>query len=69
MWVAVRRLKTLPEGGNIESVDLQSLETRLKRATKDAGKRGQLKFDEDARIIWREDYADLSEGKPRHTGQ
>ena len=64
LWVAVRRSKILPEGGNIGSVDFGPLLRRLSQATQQARGRGRLKFDIAAREIWHSVYADLSEGKP-----
>ena len=64
LWAAVRRSKALPEGGNIEDVDLRPLLKQLKKAVEAAGTRSQLKFDDDARAVWWDVYESLSEGKP-----
>ena len=64
LWAAVRRSKTLPEGGSIESVDFAPLLQRLKQATEHSRACGRLKFDSEARAMWHSVYADLSEGKP-----
>jgi hypothetical protein len=64
LWAAVRRSKTLPEGGAIESVDFAPLLQRLTEATEHACSRGRLLFDGMARAIWHEVYAELSDGKP-----
>lgn len=64
LWAAVRRSKTLPEGGSIESVDFAPLLQRLKQATEHSRACGRLKFDSEARAMWHSVYANLSEGKP-----
>ena len=62
LWCCVRRSKALPEGGNLQEGELTTLVMRLKRAI-DAARTVQLIVrDEDARAIWREIYAELSEG-------
>ena len=64
LWAAVRRSKTLPEGGAIGEADLERLILRLKEAADHAGSRGRIRFDGDARAMWHLVYAALSDGKP-----
>jgi hypothetical protein len=61
-WVAVRRSKCLPEGG--EAVAIADLVMRIKKAVEFAKKTGELKRDEAARRLWAEVYPKLSEGRP-----
>jgi hypothetical protein len=64
LWVCSRRSKALPEGGALDTVDLKPLIRRLKSAADFARTVGEMKRDARARVIWREVYPDLSEGKP-----
>jgi hypothetical protein len=64
LWVAVRRSKCLPEGGNIASENLNDLVTRLRDAIEFARYAGEVTRSEDARTLWRAVYPSLSEGKP-----
>jgi hypothetical protein len=64
LWICSRRSKSLPEGGNIQSVDFAPLTQRLVELAYTALDAGELRLDEGARSIWREVYDALSEGKP-----
>jgi hypothetical protein len=64
LWICSKRSKLLPEGGNIQSVDLAPLAQRLRELVSTSRNAGELRRDEDAKEIWREVYAALSEGKP-----
>jgi hypothetical protein len=64
LWLAVRRSKCLPEGGNIDSENLNDLVTRLHEAIEFARNAGQVTRSEGAREHWRIVYPKLSEGKP-----
>ncbi len=68
LWLCVRRSKSLPEGGQIQSADLAPLVARLKDAERFARSVGELRRDEKARTMWREVYPALSEGKPSLLG-
>jgi Protein of unknown function (DUF3987) len=63
-FVAVRRSKVLPEGGDIDSENLNDLVTRLHNAIEFGRNAGQVTRDEGARELWRICYPALSEGKP-----
>jgi hypothetical protein len=64
IFVAVRRSRVLPEGGNIASEDFSGLIERLKSAVEFARDAGEITRDESARELWRACYPALSEGKP-----
>jgi hypothetical protein len=64
LWLAVRRSKCLPEGGNIDSENLHDLVMRLHEAIEFGRYAGEVKRSEDARELWRIVYPSLSEGKP-----
>jgi hypothetical protein len=64
LWVCVRRSKILPEGGRLEEVDFAPLLKELSKAVSFAREERQIYFSDEARELWREVYAPLSEGKP-----
>jgi hypothetical protein len=64
LWAAVKRSKCLPEGGNIESVNFNSIVTRLHKVIQFARSAGEIKRAEPTRELWRLVYPSLSEGKP-----
>lgn len=64
LWLCVRRSKCLPEGGDLESVNLSPIIGRLHQAVTSARMTGEVVRDDQAREVWRQIYPDLSEGKP-----
>jgi len=64
LWLAVRRSKCLPEGGNIDHENLNNLVIQLHDAIEFARNAGEVTRGEDARELWRTVYPSLSEGKP-----
>jgi hypothetical protein len=64
LWLAVRRSKCLPEGGNIDSENLNDLVMRLDEAIEFGRYAGEVKRSEAARELWRIVYPSLSEGTP-----
>ena len=68
VWLAVKRSKYLPEGGQIETVNFDDAVMRLVSAIEFARKVGELKRSEAARELWRAVYFELSEGKPGMLG-
>ena len=64
LWVAVKRSKTLPEGGAMESIDLGDMKRRMGATADNATNRGRLRFDDEARSMWHAVYPKLSAGKP-----
>jgi hypothetical protein len=64
LWLAVRRSKCLPEGGNIGSENLNDLVMRLHDAIEFARNATEVTRSDGARELWRIVYPALSEGKP-----
>ena len=64
LWIAVKRSKFLPEGGNLEAAEMQRLANRLRPAIEYGRQHRQLKRNGFARDYWREIYRELSDGKP-----
>jgi len=64
LWVCVRRSKVLPEGGSVNEEEIAALARRVGEAIRFGQGVRQMVRDDDARAIWREVYASLSEGKP-----
>jgi hypothetical protein len=64
LWVCARRSKLLPEGGALHTVDFAPITRRLQSAIDFARGVHHMQRDEQARLIWCEIYAELSEGKP-----
>jgi 5S rRNA maturation endonuclease (ribonuclease M5) len=64
LWLAVRRSKCLPEGGNLDDDKLNDLVMQIHEAIEFARTAGLVTRDDDARKLWRETYPQLSEGKP-----
>ena len=63
LWIAVRRSKFLPEGGNFSSVNVTPLVKPLKKAVEFAKEAGELTRDSEARELWIESYENLSRGR------
>ena len=59
----MRRSKLLPEGGNIESANLNDLVTRLHSAIEFAKAAGEVTRNAEARSLWASIYPALSEGQ------
>ena len=64
LWLCVKRSKVLPEGGEISESDMSSLATRIREAVEFSHTVGEMRRDGEARELWNEVYAELSEGKP-----
>jgi 5S rRNA maturation endonuclease (ribonuclease M5) len=64
LWVAVRRSKCLPEGGNLDDDKLNDLVMQIHESIEFARTAGLATRDDDARKLWCEIYPQLSEGKP-----
>jgi hypothetical protein len=65
LFAATRRSQILPEGGKLDDDTCLELAERLKRAAEFSHSVGEMKRDEDARMLWAEMYKELSTG---HTG-
>jgi hypothetical protein len=68
LWFCTDRSKLLPEGGYVDAKVWENLCDRLTKALTFARSAGEVTRDEDARVLWREVYATLSEGKPGLAG-
>jgi hypothetical protein len=69
LWLAVRRSKCLPEGGNLDGENLNDLVMRLHNAIDFARyDAGEITRHDQARELWRMLYPELSEGKPGMLG-
>ena len=68
LFVCVRRSKSLPEGGNLSDEERKPLIASLKVVANFARRAKQISFDEHARKLWLQVYAELSEGKPGMLG-
>lgn len=69
LWVCVKRSKSLPEGGNVPEDKLRLLLQWLREdIIPYAATIGPMERDEDARALWHDEYARLSEGQPGLVG-
>jgi uncharacterized protein DUF3987 len=64
LWACIARSKELPDTVAIDGAAWASITSRLKSATAFARGVGQMTRSEDAKVIWRKVYHDLSEGRP-----
>jgi len=67
LWIAVRRSKFLPDGG--ELLNLAPLQERLRVALDHARLTGLVKRDQAARKLWHREYERLSSPPPGRLGQ
>jgi hypothetical protein len=67
-WLAVKRSKCLPEGGAIQTVNFDRVITDLQSAADFVKDFVEIFRDSEAKKLWRDVYADLSEGKPGMLG-
>jgi hypothetical protein len=63
-WLAVRRSRELPEGGDLGSINFTPIQERLIAIARQARGVGRMTRDADAREIWRGVYGALSGGRP-----
>jgi hypothetical protein len=68
LFVCVERSKLLPEGGRVDSDRLDALVREVAEALSFAQGVGEVRRDDDARVLWCEVYGELSEGKPGLAG-
>ncbi len=64
IYVCARRSKLLPDGGQLADGDLASYAVPLMAAKRHAENLTELDRNDEARDLWHEVYADLSEGHP-----
>jgi len=69
LYVCTQRVRYLPEGGELHSVDLQPYLKRLKESYDFARFRYQVQRDDAAKELWHDIYRPLSEGHPGLFGQ
>jgi hypothetical protein len=62
LWVCVRRNRILPEGGALSDAELNPLVIRLQEAVTFARGVAGMRRNEEARALWHQIYAKLSEG-------
>jgi hypothetical protein len=67
-WLAAKRSKCLPEGGQIHTVDFNGVVQRLQSAIRFANTAGEMKRSDATRELWCAGYPELSEGKPGMLG-
>lgn len=64
LWVCTCRSKSLPEGGDLQSVSFAVIIRRVQAAADFARTVETMRRNDEARAIWRDVYPELSEGKP-----
>lgn len=64
LWVAARRSKCLPHGGNLDGQTVEILVSKLRDAFAFGRRNLRYHFDEPAAKAWENIYPELSEGKP-----
>ena len=64
LWLAAKRSQLLPEGGNVDSVDLSDLIDQFRGAIEFGRRVGRIRLDEAARETWRGIYRTLSSEQP-----
>jgi hypothetical protein len=66
LWTEAQRTQCLPEGGDMSSQEVSAVASELTRALDWARRVGNLRLtrDEEARALWHERYADLSQVRP-----
>ena len=68
LWFCVRRSKVLPFGGDFDEINFNPLLKKLHQAVNFAKTAGQIKWAEEAKLLWASIYPELSEGKPGIVG-
>ena len=63
IWVYARRSKSLPFGGDLDSVDWSLYVERLREAIRRGSVTGPLGMDSEARAVWESTYPGLSTGR------
>jgi len=67
-WLAAKRSKSLPDGGEIHTVNFDDIVAELKGAVDFAKDFVEIARDPEAKELWYQDYPDLSEGRPGMLG-
>jgi len=68
LWVAVQRSKVLPDGGSLGERDLDDISSTMRVRAGQAFQPREIARDEEAAELWRDQYEDLSEGRPGAVG-
>jgi hypothetical protein len=68
LWICADRSKRLPEGGQVDPGAWIDTQKELVAALEFARSAGEMRRDEEARVIWHEVYGPLSEGRPGLAG-
>jgi hypothetical protein len=68
LWLCVDRSKVLPEGGRVDAGEWEFIRNALAEALAFARTAGEVRRDEEARILWCQVYAQLSDGRPGLAG-
>ncbi len=68
LWVWVKRSKCLPEGGRVPEDQIVTLSRRLGQALQFGRRIDEIRRDDQAKALWKEVYAELSEGRPGLVG-
>jgi hypothetical protein len=64
LWICVTRARLLPDGGAMHTVDVATLVRRLTEALRDARSAGELRRDQTASALWREEmYPELTQDR------
>jgi hypothetical protein len=64
LWLCVRRSKLLPEGGELHTVDMNGFIQRLAESLEFGRQAGEIKRDDDARLVWQTVYPELTAVSP-----
>lgn len=64
LWLCVKRSKCLPEGGAVDEGTMTWIGGQLRKALEFGKGAGEMRRDEEAKVLWAEVYEELSEGKP-----
>jgi hypothetical protein len=68
LWVCVKRSKSLPDGGQMHTVDVQPFVSELRESIRFAQTVQRVERDEEARALWHDVYEPLSAGLPGLVG-
>jgi len=63
MWIAVRRARLLPDGGDLDVASLAPLLARLQIAVDAARRTREMARDPEARKLWEQEYERLTKGR------
>jgi hypothetical protein len=66
LWLCVRRSQFLPDGGDMQRLApaLAKLDVKVREALDFASEHRELRRDEEAKVLWHQEYRGLAEGHP-----